>query len=191
MFDRYPGDNKTKLPDDEKMYLDEHRHLTIPTINLFSMLVAENTKSVCKLFLGKNGREVALGITTFCTIEPFEIPICDEKGPITFADFNDKVRVVKHVARLNKGVPNPKSRPLIELPWSIAGTITYTENPYCPYQTLRDCFIKGGIIGLGTFRQHFGKFRLARFETVAESESGFDIEKPVDDTEEAPAVKKT
>ena len=54
MFDRYAGDNSTQLPVAEKMYLDSQRRLTLPAVNLFSMLCAENTKSVCRQFFGKN-----------------------------------------------------------------------------------------------------------------------------------------
>lgn len=172
MFDRYAGDNKTSLPVAEKMYLDENQCLILPAINLFSMLVAENTKSVCKLFFGKGGKTIGLGISSFCSIEPYDLPICDDKGPIKFTGFNSQISVVKHVARLKGGVPNPKERPVLALPWSIKGTVTYTENPYCPYATLRDAFAKGGIIGLGTFRPYFGLYTLEQFEAIESRDIG-------------------
>lgn len=166
MFDRYAGDNKTSLPPKEKLYLDEKRRLMLPAINLFSMLVAENTKSVCRQFFGKNGKTIALGISSYCVIDPFELPINDAKGHITFTDFNDQIYVHKAVAKLKGGIPNPKERPCLALPWSIEGTVTYTENPYCSYETLRDAFSRGGALGLGTFRPFFGLYTLAAFEPV-------------------------
>lgn len=166
MFDRYAGDNKTSLPVNEKMYLDADRHLMLPAINLFSMLVAENTKSVCRQFFGKNGKTIALGISSYCVIDPFELPILDDKGPVTFTEFNQQISVHKAVARVKGGIPNPKERPCLALPWSVSGTVTYTENPYCSYETLRDAFARGGALGLGTFRPFFGLYTLKVFEPV-------------------------
>ena len=166
MFDRYAGDNKTALPVQEKLYLNADHHLTIPVINLFSMLVAENTKSVCRQFFGKNGKTIALGISSYCLIEPFELVICDDDGPVKFTGFNDKISVHKAVARVKGGIPNPKERPLLALPWSVKGTVQYTENPYCSYETLRDAFARGGALGLGTFRPFFGLYTLKVFERI-------------------------
>ena len=64
MFDRYAGDNNTQLPTADRMYLDPQAHLIIPSLNLFSLLAAENTKSVCRQFFGKQGRTIALGISS-------------------------------------------------------------------------------------------------------------------------------
>ena len=55
MFDRYAGDNATQLPPEQKMYLTEDRHLILPAVNVFSLLSAENSKSVCRQFFGKAG----------------------------------------------------------------------------------------------------------------------------------------
>ena len=54
MFDRYAGDNNTQLPVAEKMYLGKDGALMMPALNILSLLVAENTKSVCRQFFGKN-----------------------------------------------------------------------------------------------------------------------------------------
>lgn len=164
MFDRYAGDNNTVLPPSERMYLSPEAHLILPSINLFSLLAAENTKSVCRQFFGKQGKTVALGISSYVSIDPFDIPIYDAKGPIVFTGWNDVIRVHKAVARLKNGIPNPKERPVIALPWGIAFDVTYTENRYCTLENLRQAFDWGGTLGLGTFRPYFGKYELTEWK---------------------------
>lgn len=160
MFDRYAGDNNTQLPNAEKMYLNEQRQLIMPALNLYSLLTAENTKSVCRQFFGKQGRTVALGISSYTSIEPFDIPIEDDNGPITFDGWNGQISVHKAVARLAKGVPNPKERPVLALPWRIAFEVQYQENKFCTLENLRQAFAMGGVLGLGTFRPFFGRYEL-------------------------------
>jgi hypothetical protein len=160
MFDRYAGDNSTQLPGHEKLYLDEKRRLTLPAVNLFSMLCAENTKSVCRQFFGKNGKTIGLGMASYVTIEPFAIPICDDKGQITFTGFNQQVSEHRTVARLAKGVPNPKQRPVVAMPWNLQFEMHYIENKYCSLENLRQALTMGGMLGVGTFRPFFGRYEV-------------------------------
>lgn len=164
MFDRYPGDNNTQLPTDEKMYLDPNLHLTLPAINLLSLLCAENGKSVCRQFFGKNGKNIALGIASYVSITPFDIPIYDDSGPIVYKGWNEQIYISKHVARLAKGIPNPKVRPTIALPWSLRFQMDYLENKYCTIENLRNAVTMGGILGLGTFRPFFGRYDVTEWE---------------------------
>jgi hypothetical protein len=164
MFDRYAGDNTTSLPNEEKMYLDTNGRLIIPAINIYSLLGAENTKSVCRQFFGKAGKTIALGIASYSTIEPSDIPIMDNKGEIYFTEFNAQIYLHKAVARLAKGIPNPKERPTLALPWHLDFNIRYIENKYCTLENLRQALDMGGILGLGTFRPYFGRYELERFE---------------------------
>lgn len=164
MFDRYAGDNSTQLPAQEKMYLDSNHRLTIPAINIFSLLCAENGKSVCRQFFGKSGKNIALGIASYVSIEPFDILVYDDTGAITFNGFNEKISVHKAVARLAKGVPNPKERPLLALPWHLDFTLNYQENKYCTMENLRQAVSMGGTLGLGTFRPFFGRYEVTRWE---------------------------
>ena len=164
MFDRYAGDNNTRLQPHELMYLDSEQHLTIPAINLYSMLCAENTKSVCRQFMGKAGKTIALGIAGYTTIEPFDIPICDDSGPVTFSTFNDQIYIHRSVARVKGGIPNPKARPTLALPWRVAFTVKYSDNKYCTLENLRQAFQMGGSLGLGTFRPFFGTYELTKWE---------------------------
>lgn len=164
MFDRYAGDNNTKLQPHEMMYLDGQQHLTIPALNLYSMLCAVNTKSVCRQFFGKAGATIGLGIAGYTTIEPFEILIHDDAGPIGFHGYNGQIYIHNAVARLAKGIPNPKSRPTLKLPWHLDFTVNYSDNKYCTLENLRQAFTLGGSLGLGTFRPFFGTYELTQWE---------------------------
>lgn len=164
MFDRYAGDNNTQLPAAEKMYFaGDGRTLIIPSINVYSMLVAENTKSVCRQFFGRQGKTIGLGISSYTTIEPFDIPIIDEDGPIQFDGFGDRIYVRHDVARLAKGVPNPKERPVLELPWQLEFDVYYERNDSCSLENLRQAFKMGGTLGLGTFRPFFGRYAVTQW----------------------------
>jgi len=160
MFDRYAGDNSTQLPVAEKMYLTDKRQLILPAINILSLLAAENTNSVCKLFFGKQGKTIALGIKAYCLITPFEIPVLDASGPIAFTNWNGQFSIHKAVARLPKGIPNAKERPMLALPWFVDFSIDYQENKFCTLENLRQAVTMGGTLGLGTFRPYFGRYEL-------------------------------
>ncbi len=166
MFDRYPGDNNTQLQNEEKMYLDDHRRLTMPAVNLYSLLCAENTKSVCRQFFGKNGKTIALGIASYTMIEPFDVPILANGQPIIFQGFNDQVFLHKSVARLAKGIPNNKARPTLKCPWSLDFSVEYQDNKFCTIENLRQAFQMGGTLGLGTFRPFFGRYDLTGWKTT-------------------------
>lgn len=164
MFDRYAGDNATQLPVAEKMYLTPNMQLMIPALNVLSLLAAENTKSVCRQFFGKQGKTIALGISSYTAIEPFEIPIFDDNGPVIFAGWNDQISLHRSVARLKNGIPNPKERPVLALPWSLNFSVEYVENKFCTMENLRQAFDMGGTLGLGTFRPVFGRYRLTGWD---------------------------
>jgi len=160
MFDRYAGDNNTTLPPEEKMYLSDEKRLIMPAINLYSLLTAENTKSVTRQFFGRQGKTIGLGISSYTNIEPFDIPLLDDDGPIVFHGWNGQLTVRKDVARVKGGIPNPKTRPVLALPWRLEFTVQYQENTYCTLENLRQAFAMGGTLGLGTFRPYFGRYEL-------------------------------
>ncbi len=165
MFDRYAGDNNTSLPPEEKMYLNDQKQLIIPAINVYSLLISENNKSVVKqFFASKTQKDIRLGISSYTNIEPFDIPIMDDSGPIVFRGWNDQISVKKDVARLNKGIPNPKIRPVLALPWKISFVVQYQDNKNCTFENLRQAFTMGGVLGLGTFRPFFGRYELVGWE---------------------------
>lgn len=138
----------------------------MPAINIMSLLCAENTKSVCRQFFGKNGKTIALGIASYCNIEPFEIPVVDDNGPIIFNGWNEQIYIHKAVARLKGGIPNPKERPTVALPWEVSFTVEYVQNTYCTLENLRQALAMGGTLGLGSFRPFFGRYELVAFEGV-------------------------
>lgn len=167
LFDRYAGDNKTKLSAENKLYL-EGGFLTLPALNIFSMLSAENTKSACKMFFGKQWQKVAHGIKASVDISPGMIPILDEGGPIKFNGFDgNQLSVVHHVARLAKGIPNAKERPKLELPWAVEFSLSYFKNSDCSLSNLRQAIEDGGSLGLGTFRPFFGTYEVESWEEIA------------------------
>ena len=166
MFDRYAGDNKTQLPVEEKLYfIPGTRRLCIPSANVKSFLCAENTTSVAKLIGGKAYKALAGAMNSFVQIEPFFIPLERDGQPIEFGGFVDgedaESGIIIHhaVARLPKGIPNPKERPMLNLPWELSFTISLYRNDTVDETLLRTAFQQGGIaLGLGTYRGQFGKF---------------------------------
>jgi hypothetical protein len=164
MFDRYAGDNSTTLPPEEKMYLTPAKILVLPVVNLFSLLCSENSKSVCRQFFGKAGKTIAMGIASYVMIDPFEVTICDGNDPIVFKGWDDKISVHNAVARVKGGIPNPKKRPVIALPWNIEFDVTYQDNKYCSLENLRQAFAMGGTLGLGTFRPFYGRYEVTMWQ---------------------------
>lgn len=164
MFDRYAGDNNTTLPPEEKMYLTPDGQLIVPAINVYSLLTAENTKSVTRQFFGRQGKTIGLGISSYTNIEPFDIPLLDDNGPILFHGWTNTLYVRKDVARVKGGIPNPKTRPVLSLPWRLEFTVQYQPNTYCTLENLRQAFTMGGTLGLGTFRPYFGRYELTGWQ---------------------------
>jgi hypothetical protein len=162
MFDRYGGDNKTKLNPMDKLYLNEAQQCCIPVLNVFSLLTAQNTPSVAKRFYGKQSRDVALGVQAFVSIEaegddPMMAPLKDKDGKVWMAD-DDRIKILQHVARLKDGIPNPKERPMLPTGWSVKFIFTHQENNQTNVATLKKMIEQGGILGLGTFRPIFGRY---------------------------------
>lgn len=172
MFDRYAGDNKTQLPVEAKMYfLPDSKTLCLPAINMISFLSAKNTTSVSKLVGGKQYKSTADAMLSYVQINPQYIALLRDGEPITFNGFSNgrdevaKIYVHKSVARLDKGIPNPKERPVVELPWEIEFTIRLIKNDVVDETLLQTAFMKGGLaLGLGTFRGLFGKFAVNKWE---------------------------
>lgn len=172
MFDRYAGDNTTQLPAEQKMYfLGDGKTLAIPAANISSFLSAKNTDSVAKLIGGRSYKKLASALLGFLIIEPTLIPLCRNSEPIVFSGFTDgrderaQISVDFRVARLDKGIPNPKERPILDLPWEVEFKLTIIRNDIFNEDLLKDGFRRGGLMyGLGTYRGVFGKFLVAKWE---------------------------
>ena len=174
MFDRYAGDNKTDLPVAQRVYQARNGGLVIPSGNVLSFLCAKNTTSAPKRFMDKRKyKDTCDAIQSYCSIEPFDIPLCRDGKQIMFDgkfdadDRNEAAGMYIHrsVARLDKGIPNPKVRPVVDLPWEIQFTLSLFDNDEVSETEIKNFFIRGGMaLGLGTFRGTFGKFEVTGWE---------------------------
>jgi hypothetical protein len=174
MFDRYPGDNQTKLEPWQKLYLEpgNTKVIGLPTLNIMSFLSAHNTNSAPKRLRDKRKfKDLANAILSFVSIREQFVPFLRDGKPIVFGkldnDRDSKSGVYIHysVARLDKGIPNPKVRPVLPLDWSLEFTLNFFPNREIKEQDVLNLVEEGGrAIGLGTFRGVFGKFRVDRWE---------------------------
>ena len=178
MFDRYAGDNKTKLSWDQKIYLVPGTHtLALPAINISSFLSAHNTNSAPKRLRDKRQyKDIANACLSFVQITggknyPGYIPFLRDGKYLetgTFGEERDELSGMylhRSVARLDKGIPNPKERPVLPLPWSLQFTLSILPNQEIKEQEIKNLFTEGGLaIGLGTFRGVFGKFCIEEWD---------------------------
>jgi len=180
MFDRYPGDNDTKLEPWQKLYLagESGRTICLPSANIMSFLSAQNTDSAPKRLLDpRKYKAFALACGSFVTVEPRVIPFLRGGKPIVFGKIDGKTEdgllcdtlsnvYIKHdVARLEKGIPNPKVRPVLPLPWELHFELTLYPNRQIQEQQLLNIFTEGLLcLGLGTFRGQYGKAEVVLWE---------------------------
>lgn len=161
LFDRYSGNNKEQLSIMDKIYT-EGEFMVLPSTNVLSFLSAQNTESAPQRVIGRGYKEVCKAAQSFVTIEPLMIPFYRNEKKLSVSDAN--LVVHQAVAKIMKGklaVPNPKERPMLNLPWSLRFKISLLETPELNEVLLKKLFEYGGIsIGLGTFRGVFGKFRV-------------------------------
>lgn len=69
------------------------------------------------------------------------------------------------MARLDKGIPNPKERPVLPLPWSLEFELAILPNQEIKETEIYNLFVEGGLaIGLGTYRGVYGKFFVEKWE---------------------------
>lgn len=175
MFDRYPGDNQTKLEPWQKMYISPSgpKVIGLPALNIMSALSAHNTNSFPKRLRDKRKfKDIANALQAFTIITPTFIPLVRNGSPIVFGKLNNNevdeqsgCYIHHAVARLDKGIPNPKSRPVIPLPWSLEFELTILPNREIKEQEIINLIEEGGrSVGLGTWRGTFGKFRIEKWE---------------------------
>ncbi len=166
MFDRYAGDNNTKLEPWQKLYFDKEEHICLPSLNVVSFLSAHNTNSAPKRLMdARKFKGVANACLSFVTITPTFLPFKRDGNPIKFGKLENDVDLLsgiyihRSVARLDKGIPNPKERPVLPLPWNLEFSLLIWPNKEIQEQQIINLFEIGGrAIGLGTFRGVFGKF---------------------------------
>jgi hypothetical protein len=180
MFDRYPGDNDTKLEWVQKIYtVPGLSQLVLPSENISSFLSGHNTNSAPKRLLdARKYKAVCNACLSFVQIlgpdeHPQFLPFTRDGEPIevgTFGVDRDETSGLylhRSVARLEKGIPNPKERPTLPLPWSLTFILKIFPNKEINEQQIKNLFEQGGIaVGLGTFRGVFGKFAVNKWEEV-------------------------
>lgn len=175
MFDRYAGDNKTALQPGQRLYLSSEDRTTvvIPAMNVMSFFSAVNTQSAPKrLRDSRQYTKICNACLSFLTVGPPEIALHRDGKPIQFGGFDESGRDSKSgiyihysVARLAKGIPNPKARPTVPLPWEASFELTLFPNEEINETEVQNLLIDGGLaIGLGTFRGVFGKFSVTQWE---------------------------
>lgn len=178
MFDRYPGDNKTQLAWNQKIYLVPGTNvLALPATNISSFLSAHNTNSAPKRLRDKRAyKDICNACLSFVAIDgpsenPAYIPFTRNGVPIEVGKFSDDrdqtsgLYLHRSVARLDKGIPNPKERPVLPGPWELSFSLTIFPNKEIKEQEIRNLFEEGGMaIGFGTFRGVFGKFVVSEWE---------------------------
>jgi hypothetical protein len=177
-FDRYAGDNNTKLLWYQKVYLVPNTDiLALPATNIQSFLSAHNTNSAPKrLRDARQFKKIANACLSFVTIEGDKthsdfVPFTRNGKTIHFGEPGEErdeksgVFLDRRVARLDKGIPNPKERPVLPLPWELSFTLSIFQNKEIKEQEIFNLFTEGGYaIGLGTYRGVFGKFRVTKWE---------------------------
>jgi len=180
MFDRYAGDNKTQLEWHQKIYLVPGTDiLALPATNISSFLSAHNTNSAPKRLRDKRAyKDICNACLSFVSIDGPEdcaggayIPFLRDGQRIRVGAFRDDrdalsgIYMHRSVARLDKGIPNPKERPVLPCPWELEFTLTIYPNKEIKEQEIRNLFEEGGLaIGLGTFRGVYGKFAVTLWE---------------------------
>lgn len=164
MFDRFISmESKVQYQPIEKLYTKDG-FLIIPSLNIMSFLSGTNTESAPKRMLdSRKYKPVAAAAMSFVQIIQEDIFITREGKKLKENEFI----VQKHVARLAKGVPNPKERPVIELPWEISFDMLHFENSELNVNLLYKLFDFGGMsVGLGTYRGVYGKFIVDKWDIV-------------------------
>jgi hypothetical protein len=174
MFDRYPGDNSTKLEPHQKFYFQpgDTRVIGLPSLNIMSFLSAHNTNSAPKRLRDKRKfKDLANAMLSFVSIRETFIPLIRNGKPIVFGKFEHNhddlsgAYVHEAVARLDKGIPNPKIRPVVPLDWALDFTLDLFPNREIKEQDALNLIEEGGrAIGFGTFRGVFGKFRIEKWD---------------------------
>jgi len=178
MFDRYAGDNNTKLLWSQKIYLVPGTDiLCLPTSNIVSLLSAHNTNSAPKrLRDSKVFKKICNACLSFVIVDGFKsspqyIPFLREGEPIRVGRFGDDrdelsgIYLDRRVARLDKGIPNPKERPVLPLPWALEFRLKILPNKEIKEQEIQNLIQEAGLaIGIGTYRGVFGKFQVATWD---------------------------
>jgi hypothetical protein len=143
-----------------------------------SFLSAKNTDSAPKRLLDsrkyKKFTEACASYVLITAPDGFseDLPILRDGKPIQFSGFDESevcptsgIYIRRDVARLEKGIPNPKVRPVLPLHWNISFMLQLFPNDQIQEQQVKNVLEQGGLaVGIGTWRGRFGKFRVTQWE---------------------------
>ena len=77
------------------------------------------------------------------------------------------VYVHHSIARLDKGIPNPKHRPTLPTPWELEFDFELYPNREIKEQEIINLLEEAGkAIGIGTWRGRFGKFYVESWDEI-------------------------
>ncbi len=163
LFDRYPGENGITLETKKKFYFDADGNIVLPITNILSFLCSEQSECATRRTFGRKWKSIAKAAISYIDISPELIPFKQNENLIT-VDTAD-MTIVSHVARVKGGIPNPKERPQLNVPWELHFTLTLFANDEISEETLKTIFEQGGrSLGLGTYRGLYGKFKVKTWE---------------------------
>lgn len=148
-------------------FMADGKTLMLPSTNIMSLLSSQNTMSAPKRFLdSRKYKLIAQAFLSYVTITPFEIPFLRKGKPIVFKEFGKNGFSVDYrVARLKDGIPNPKERPVVDMPWELAFEMHVLPNNEFNEDMLYNMLEKGLLaLGLGTFRGVYGKAVIDKWE---------------------------
>ena len=173
MFDRYPGDNNTKLDPWQKLYLKPgaEKVIGIPALNIMSALTSHNNSFPKRLRDSRQYKNICNACLSFAHIGPTFIPFTRNGEIIVFGQMKDDIDELSGIyvhystARLEKGIPNPKARPVLPIPWELSFNFTLFPNKEIKEQEIINLLEDGGrAVGIGTYRGVFGKFYISKWE---------------------------
>jgi len=98
-------------------------------------------------------------------VEPFEIPLMDEKGEVYKGwDEIDTRRVVIQRSAITRW------RPLFHEGWKLKFNISIIDDENLAPSTLKEILERAGTIGIGDYRPRFGRFQVTSFKENGISE---------------------
>lgn len=169
MFDKFYAPEKDTRPPEQKLYLTGNNEVIFPSENIHSFLLSE--KGGCaKTFEGRQGKEFIRIGQSHIIIKPSLIPFVRNGQPVVFNNFDDGTFYISSLSPTTflkgQAIKQPrKQRPVLTLPWELHFQIDLIENERISSTRLFNWFDQGAIlIGLGTYRPRYGRFRVKKFE---------------------------
>jgi hypothetical protein len=103
-------------------------------------------------------------VNNWLNIQQHELILTRNGKPFHQDNFASDFQIVHHVARLPKGIPNAKVRPLLPTPWACEFDIEFLPTPDCTWEVLVKMLQQAGTIGLGTYRPLYGTYKVEIIE---------------------------